>query len=357
MKRLSSAVGIVSLLLTGALASPANAAPAQGPGPNSLQGIATNKPALELPQTHPHPIVAPAIHHSQIQDGKGAYLFYSFVPSSPIYWANFSPTQVIQQARDAHLRFLQLRVGYSNWFQVSPGPQQEWLNELLDLARTNGIHIVAWVVPYANTQSAATIQTSLNGDWQVVEQAITYRTPTGARFDGLSMDLELGPLYFNHDPNALATYVSGVRKIAGPAYPLIGIVPDPARTGLNSNPASTLYYPYVQVGRASNVLEPMAYWHEYYASDHFNYSNTYVSQFIDAAITSTRQQANAPRMPINVTVQAYGNALVGYPSSQELQTAISTANSAGAVGITAFQWDTLTTSYWQVLGGYIWRRG
>lgn len=357
MKRLTALAGIVSLVLSGVLASQVNAAPIQEQRPNSLQGIQTSKPALELPETTPHPVAAPAIRRSEVQQGKGAYLFYSFMPSSPIYWANFSPAQVVQQARAAHLKFIELRVGYSNWFQVASGSQQQWLNELLDVARKNGIHIVAWVVPYANTQSAATVQVTLNGDWQVVAKAITYRTPTGARFDGLAMDLELGPLYFNHDPNALAAYVSGVRKVVGPGYPLIGIVPDPARTGLNSNPASPLYYPYVQVARASNVLTPMAYWHEYYASDHFHYTNAYVSQFIEAAITSTRQEANAPRMPINVTVQAYGTPVVGYPSSQELQTAISAANADGAVGVTAFQWHTLTSSYWRVLEGYLWRKG
>ena len=352
--------GITAFVLTGTFtyvnAWAKSNPPLQAGPPSALQGIQSRAPALQLPQkpvavpTHP-----PLVHLSQFVRDKGVFLFYSFNPSSPIYWNNFSPRSVINQAQAAGIKYLEVRMGYSNWVQITPGAQQTWLNQLLDLARSHGIRVIGWVVPYTNNSSAGTIQASLNGDWQVLNYLAHYKTPNGGRLSGLAMDLELGALYFGGNTQALAQYVQGARAIVGPSYPLVGIVPDPARTSLTSQKGSAHYYPYNQVANYSNVLQPMAYWHEYYASSQFDYTASYVQNFIKESITSTQEQDQNPSKPINMALQFYGNSLVGYPSEADLHTSLQSAQNFGAVGISAFQWHTLTSQYWNVLSQYSWR--
>ncbi len=345
---------VLSVGMSGGLTY-AQGAPASGNGPNNLQGVQTQKPAQQLPDTPPkQPIPAPPAHLAQVSRGKGAFLFYSFVPSSPIYWENFSPESIIHQAGLAGLQFLEIRLGYSNSLQIAPGAQQLWFNQILDLARSHGIRVIGWVVPYTNNSDFRTIQASLNGDWQVASQIAHYQTPTGAHLSGLAMDLELGPLYFGGNTTALVYYVEGVRNIVGHGYPLISIVPDPARTGLTSTQSGTgAYYPYNTLATVSNVLQPMAYWHEYYARDNFSYTSAYVQNFIAAAVSSTRQQAQSRAIPINLAIQTFGNPVVGYPTPTEVSTALNTANAVGAVGVSAFQWATLSP-YWAILSQYHW---
>ena len=354
MRGTAICLGMVVSLLGGAAF--AQGKPAQSSGPNDLLGILTQKPAQQLPKTNQFPpIPAPPLHLAQASSEKGAFLFYSFVPRSPIYWNNFSPKSVIRQAKWLGLKYLEIRLGYSNWLQIAPGAQQSWFNQILDLARSHGIRIIGWVVPFTNNSSSSTIENSLNGDWQVVSDLVHYRTPTGAHLSGIAMDLELGSLYFGGNTTALTQYVQGVRSLVGPGYPLISIVPDPARTGLTASGSGTTYYPYNKVAMVSNVLQPMAYWHEYYASDEFIYSTSYVQNFIENAIRSTRQQAQNNVIPINLALQTFGNRIVGYPSVNEVSTALTVANNYGAVGISAFQWNTLA-SYSMILAQYHWRR-
>ncbi len=324
--------------------------------PGTLQGIQSHAPAVRLGQT---PVTTPAhpplIHLAQFVRNKGVFLFYSFNPSSSIYWHNFSPSSIINQAQAAGVKYLEIRLGYSNWLQIEPGAQQSWLNHLLDLARSHGIRVIGWVVPYTDNASANTVQTTLNGDWQVINYLAHYKTPVGGRLSGLAMDLELGPLYFGGNTGALARYVQGVRSIVGPSYPLVSIVPDPARTALTSQKGSSHYYPYNLVAAWSNVLQPMAYWHEYYASAQFDYTPSYVEEFVKESVTSTQEQdANASK-PINLALQFYGNPVVGYPSPSDLLTSLQSAKNAGSVGISCFQWHTLSPEYWNVLSHFVWR--
>ena len=345
----------LAILLGGELAY-AKTSPNQSNAPNDLEGVQTQQQGLpDKPVPHASP--APSIHLAEFAKGKGAFLFYSFSATSPIYWENFSPAAVINQAKEAGLKYLEIRVGYSNWLQIVPGPQQLWFNQILDLARTHGIHVIGWVVPFTDNRSAMTIQSSLNGDWQVAYQISHYKTPTGAHVSGLAMDLELGPLYFGGNTTALIHYVQGVRSLMGPGYPLISIVPDPARTGLTATLGKSNYYPYNRLTPLTNVFQPMAYWHEYYTSANFNYSNSYVQTFMQQAVSSTKFQAGNSKIPVNAALQAFGNPTVGYPSVNEVSTALSSANAAGAIGASAFQWHTLTASYWQVLSQYLWHKG
>ena len=345
----------LSIAMSGGLAY-AQSAPALSIAPNDLQGIQTQAPAQQLSDAplRQH-IPAPPTHMAQVSRGKGVFLFYSFVSTSPIYWENFSPESVINQAKLAGLSYLEIRVGYSNSLQIAVGAQQRWFNQILDLARRKGIRVIGWLVPYTNNSDSSTVQASLNGDWQVASRIAHYQTPTGAHLSGIAVDLELGPLYFGGNTTALVQYVDGVRNIVGPGYPLISIVPDPARTGLTSSESGTsAYYPYNTLATLSNVLQPMAYWHEYYVSDDFNYTSAYVQNFIVAAINSTRQQAQNSSIPVNVALQTFGNRVVGYPSVTEVSTALTAANTAGAVGVSAFQWATLPP-YWAILSQYHWQ--
>lgn len=346
---------VLSILMGGGLVY-AKDSSAQSNGPNDLQGIQTQQPAQQLrdiPVKNHTP--APAVHLAQFARGKGAFLFYSFDSESPIYWAKFSPEEIIHQAQMVGLKYLEIRLGYSNWLQIEQGPQQLWLNQILDLARSHGIRVIGWIIPFTNNSSTTTVQASLNGDWQVASQVAHYETATGAHLSGVAMDLELGPLYFGGNAAALLQYVQGVRSLLGPGYPLMSIVPDPARVGLTSIPGGTHYYPYNKLTPLSNVFQPMAYWHEYYVSNNFNYSTSYVQNFIAQAIISTKQQAQSNSIPINVALQTFGNSTVGYPSITEVSTALSSANVSGAIGASAFQWHTLTPQYWTVLSHYQWR--
>lgn len=353
-------LGLTTVVLTGTLtfvnAGGKTPPPLPADSPRALQGIQSHAPAIQLPQkpvaisTHP-----PLVHLSQFVRDKGIFLFYSFNPSSPIYWHNFVPRSVINQAQTAGIKYLEVRVGYSNWVQIAPGAQETWFNQLLDLARSHDIRVIGWVVPYINNSSASTIRASLNGDWQVLNYLAHYKTPSGGRLSGLAMDMELGPLYFGGNTQALKQYVEGARTITGPSYPLIGIIPDPVRTGLTSQKGSAHYYPYNQIANYCNVLQPMAYWHEYYASSHFDYTPSYVENFIKDSITSTQEQDQNPSKPINLALQFFGNSLVGYPSETDLKTSLQSAQNDGAIGISAFQWHTLNSQYWTVLSEYSWR--
>ncbi|WP_053957985.1 hypothetical protein [Sulfobacillus thermosulfidooxidans] len=324
--------------------------------PNNLQGIQTDAPARALPDRlirHFKPM--PAMRLAEVSRGKGAFVFYSFAPTSPIYWAKMSPQVIVNRAQTAGLKYLEIRLGYSNWLQIAQGSQQEWFNHLLNSAHRHGIRVIGWIIPYVNNQSAQTIQTSLAGDWQVAYYLVHYKTSKGGQLSGLAMDLELGPLYFDGNTTALGEYVKGVRAMVGPGYPLIAIVPDPARTGPTSVIGQSHYYPYNVVAHFSNVLQPMAYWHEYYVHDDFDYTNSYVRNFISQAILTTRQQARVSSIAINLALQFYGNSTVGYPSVQEENNALVSANTDGAIGVAAFQWHTLTAAYWDVLSQFRWK--
>ncbi|HEY8311073.1 MAG TPA: hypothetical protein VIG47_10985, partial [Gemmatimonadaceae bacterium] len=179
--------------------------------------------------------------------GKAMWLYFTSDPRDAIYYGHLDPQKIVDQAVRAGLHYVELRVAYGAYWEITPQAKPT-IDAIIDGLAAHGIGTIGWTVP-----RDATFE-----DLQQSIKTTQYRTAQGTRFTGLAIDVERGDEFMGAAPqgrNVLWQYMQYVREALGPNYLLVATVEDPYLEHLTQND-----YPYEQIARFSSVLQPMSYW-------------------------------------------------------------------------------------------------
>lgn len=261
----------------------------------------------------------------QVLAGKGIILFFNSDPGSSLYYKKLDPKRVIQETKTLGLHYIELRTVYGDYSHFNDPVLINWLNQFLDLAAANHIPVISWSIPRHETSDSVAADTAL----------ASHVTPSGNSFSAVALDLELGAGYMRNTHKAkqnIANYASMLRMAVGKKYLLAAMVYSPWKSGYTNAD-----YPYQELAKQVDVLQPMEFWHFYYAADHHIYTQQEVSNAIEKSITLTQQLAGK-NIPINVIGQLTDLGGTGKPSPMEIIWALQAAKIHGALGLSLFDW-------------------
>lgn len=290
-----------------------------------IVAVANNVPVKSVMLTVKTPTEMPKKNLSALR-GKGLIVYIDpSNPASSFYFKKLTPSIIVNDASQLGLRYIQLRTVYGSYSHFNNKPLMNWLADLLELAGNQHIAILAWSIPRRDSSNA------------IAEDLLiaNFASPSGYRFAGSSLDLETGASYMGGLKTAkkdMGEYAKVLRKAVGPNYLVSAIVFTPYKTGYtNEN------YPYKELAESTNVLQPMVFWHHYYASSHHYYSPAEVTAEIANSIIMLRMLAGKD-IPVNVIGQSINLGTTGEPSSREVYTALQAAKDALGLGVSFFAW-------------------
>jgi hypothetical protein len=257
--------------------------------------------------------------------GKGIILFFNSDPGSSLYYRKLSPQKVIQETKTLGLHYIELRTVYGAFSHFNDPALVNWLNQFLDLAAANNIPVISWSIPRRETSASVATDAAL----------AAHTTPAGNTFSAIALDLELGAGYMRNTSLAkqkISNYAAMLRKAMGKNYLLAAMVYSPWKSGYTNAD-----YPYQDLAKYVDVLQPMEFWHYYYAADHHIYTQQEVTNAIDKSISLTQQLAGK-KIPVNVIGQLTDLGGTGKPSAMEITVALQAAKAFGALGLSLFDW-------------------
>jgi hypothetical protein len=161
--------------------------------------------------------------------------------------------------------------------------------------------------------------------------AITHTAPAGDRLDGFAADIETASEGTNLSAEGAAAYGQRLRAAAGPAYPLVAVVPRPS-TQMQAR------YPYAAVIPPFDAVAPMTYWLNRQPDADVIHDIAFLAPF------------GKPVIPIG---QAYDGepegGRPGPPPAEEIQRFLGAAQQSGAAGVSFWSWQHATQAIWDTL--------
>jgi hypothetical protein len=268
--------------------------------------------------------------------GKGAWLRYSPDARDDDSYTRLDANAIVTRAKRAGLRYLELRLAYGEFWEVS-ATAKPYVDGLIDAAARQGIAVIAWTVPRAPTFD----------DVALAVQAANYRTASGTPVAGLAIDFERGSEYMGEGSKAraaLTTYANLARQALGPSYLIIATVEDAYLVKLDNED-----FPYAAIASNANALQSMSYWRMFQAG---------IGSAATAAVTrrslaALRQQAHSS-IPINLGGQTSNLGSCGAPPVDEILASLNEARKMGAFGETFFDWFGTIGSQWDAIGSFSW---
>jgi hypothetical protein len=112
-------------------------------------------------------------------------------------------------------------------------------------------------------------------------------------------------------------------------------------------------YPYARIAPYASVLQPMEYWHYFYATSHHVYSEDGVTNAVTGAVALTKQLAGRD-VPVNVAGQSDDLGGTGVPTPDEIGWSLAAAKRAGAIGEMFFDWHGTPPDRWPAIGAFPW---
>jgi hypothetical protein len=236
------------------------------------------------------------------------------------------PSSVVSAAQSLGLTHVYLEVGSSNGgFYGRKGADR-----FLSTAHKAGLKVIAWML---------TSLDSVPVDVQLCSTIATYKTPTGDSFDGIAPDVE-----YNMHADDVRTFSEILRTRLGANHLIVGVI-YPAGSWIGQR------YPVAGIlSQSFNALAPMAYWHE--SKEDFTHDEVY--RFIRKSVADVHTAVGSTTYPVAVIAQGYDSfgrngAGVTSPSGAEALGAITAARDSGAIGLSFFQWGTMTPDEWDSL--------
>ncbi|MBW3537428.1 MAG: peptidoglycan-binding protein [Actinobacteria bacterium] len=276
------------------------AALASGPPPATPKATAAPMPQPTVPAAR-----------GALPIGKGMWIWL------PERVEGGNPEATVLRARAMGLSHIYVRTGSSKMGFYA----QQYLNDILPRAHAAGIRVYGWDFPYL-FDPGADIARSM--------QAITYTTPDGHRIDGFAPDIETRGEGVNIGPVQAAAYTNGLRAAAGPAYPLIAVVPRPS--------PALVTYPFAEVIAPFDAIAPMVYWLGRDPGNDIAAAMAHLSQY------------GKPLIPIG---QAYDGAgeggPLGVPPRHEIQRFMQVAEEYGAIGVSFWSWQHANREAWDAI--------
>jgi hypothetical protein len=260
--------------------------------------------------------------------GVGMWMVFTTNPSDDIYYANLHPKEIVRQAVDARIRFVELRVAYGAMWQITPEAKPV-IDAIVDGLEEHGIRVIAWTVPRAPDFD----------DVQTAADAIDYTTAGGRHFDGIAVDAERGDEFVASGRDAIAEYYHLLRAALGPRYLVVATVEDPAFEHLTEAD-----YPYREVAQNADVLQPMAYWRMMHRTPT---TPDRVRVLLEQSYETLRAFAQ-PAQPISIGGQT-ADGPNGRPPADEITASLSEAKTLGALGVCFFAWNDTAPSQWTAI--------
>ncbi len=270
--------------------------------------------------------------------GSGAWLFYTVNPIGGEYYARLDPASIVRQAVAAHLHYVELRVAYGEFFEITAKAKQT-IDAIVDGLESRGIGVIAWIVP--RQVSYFDLRTAL--------EAAEYRTVGGRHFTGLAIDAERGEDYMGDGRAAFASlgeYLRLVREAVGAHYLVIATVEDPFFEGL-----SNTTYPYRAIAESASVLQPMAYWRMMRRQPPKDVQQV-EAEMLDSYDELLRVAGR--KIPVSLGGQTSAITATGYPPASEIRASMEAAKRAGAIGEAFFAWNDTLPQQWAAIGGFRW---
>ncbi|HLZ10592.1 MAG TPA: SH3 domain-containing protein [Chloroflexota bacterium] len=211
-------------------------------------------------------------------------------------------------------------------------------DRFLAAAHAADLKVIAWMMTRLD---------SVPGDIQLCASIATYRTPSGDKFDGIAPDVE-----YNMAAADVRTFSEVLRTELGPERLIVGVI-YPAGSWIGQR------YPVAGIlSRSFNVIAPMAYWHD--SQDNFSAND--VNQFISKSVADVRVAVGSSTFPVAIIAQGYDNfgrngIGLSSPSGAEASAALVAAHNSGAIGVSFFQWGTMTPDEWTALKVLSWAHG
>jgi hypothetical protein len=202
----------------------------------------------------------------------------------------------------------------------------------------HGIGTIGWTVPRDITVE----------DLQASVRTAYYRTAKGTPLTGLAVDVERGDEFMGGDPNgldALWKYMAYLREAFGPSYLLVATVEDPYLEHLDNQK-----YPYPQVARYSDVLQPMSYWRM------MRRKPTTPDQ-VKVLLKGSYERLiylSGRKLPVSIGGQTDSEGRNGYPPADEITASLEISKQLGAIGECFFAWDGTQPYQWDALAHYTW---
>ncbi|MDQ2872612.1 MAG: hypothetical protein M3R35_05745 [Candidatus Eremiobacteraeota bacterium] len=286
--------------------------------------------AVRTPQAPPSTAIANA-------GGKAMWLFFSTNPLDANYYGKLHPQEIIDRAVASGLHYVELRTAYGAYWEITPAARPT-MDAIIDGLAAHGIGTIGWSVPRDTTFE----------DVQASTRTAYYRTAKGTPLTGLAVDVERGDEFMGGDPNglnALWQYMRSLREAMGPHYLLVATVEDAYLEHLDNTK-----YPFKQIARYSDVLQPMAYWRMMRRKPT---DPAQVRVLLKASYDKLLREAGRT-LPVSVGGQTTAEGRNGYPPAEEITASLDAAKGFGAIGECFFDWDGTQPYQWSALSNYTW---
>lgn len=269
--------------------------------------------------------------------GKAMWLYFTSNPLDDIYWKHLNPKAVVSQAVRAGLHYVELRTAYGAYWEITPEARPT-IDAIIDGLAAHGIGTIGWTVP-----RDATFE-----DLQASVRTAYYRTAKGTPLTGLAIDLERGDEFMGGAPEGLGVlwmYMQRLRQAVGPRYLLVATIEDPYLEHLNN-----AKYPYPQIARFSDVLQPMSYWRMMRRKPT---TPAQVKVLLKGSYDRVRYLSGR-KLPISIGGQTDAEGRNGYPPADEITASLAVSKSLGAIGECFFAWDHTQPYQWDAIANYTW---
>ena len=277
---------------------------------------------------------------STLASGKGMWLYWSVNPLDDNFYGKLDPQAIVDQAIKAGLHYVELRTAYGAHWLIPPEAKPT-IDAIIDGLAAHGIVPMGWTVPREVTFE----------DLSASMRTVDYRTASGTRLRGIALDLERGDDFMGADPHglqALALYPRYLREALGPHYLIVATVEDPYLEHLDDTK-----YPYAQIARSVDVLQPMSYWRM--MARHDDLSPAVVRTMLQHSYSTLLADADRS-LPISIGGQTTAEGRYGYPPADEILASLEASKEAGAIGECFFDWDGTQPYQWNAIAAFPWAK-
>jgi hypothetical protein len=237
-------------------------------------------------------------------------------------WRN--PEQTVQAIADRGVVTLFLET--SNYRQRADVVRPALVGRFLEAAHALGISVVGWYLP-SFAQPPLDVRRALAG--------ITYRSPTGERFDSFALDIESTAVGSFALRNARTLQVvTRLRRALPLDYALGAITIAP----VGASPGYWPNFPFLGLSRLVDVFLPMAYFTERTRGP------SGVRAYTTANLRFIRAQVGDPTFPVHPI-----GGLAERATASEVEAFIAAAASCGTLGASLWEYSLTTRSEWSQL--------
>ena len=268
--------------------------------------------------------------------GKGAWLAFSGDAVDDDGFAKLDVEQIVATAKAAGLRYVELRMAYGEFDEVTPAAKPT-IDRLIDALDAAGIAVVGWTVPRALAAADVARDAAV----------VRYRTAAGHGITGLAVDVERGEEFLGSGASgyaALRDYLHTLRAALGTRVLLAANVEDPFLENLDERT-----YPYAEIAASADVLQPMTYWRMLGAWDSAEKAGRAVSESIERLRSLARRE-----IPIGVGAQTAPLSARGAPPPPEIAAAVAAGRRLGALGVIFYDWGGTSPDQWAAIAASPW---